>query len=166
MKKLITFLFFVTVTSVYSLAQENSDDVMILLPPPIEDPIVVNGEAIYQHPDVEAEYPDGMPALHTKYFIENLRYPSLAVEQGIQGTVIVKFTVKADGTIDNVILIIGVHPSLDNEALRVVSMMPPWIPAQVNNENVSSYVQLPVQFKLAEKPKAETHQTNQKRKNR
>ncbi|MDR0941234.1 MAG: energy transducer TonB [Bacteroidales bacterium] len=165
MKKLIAFLFFVTVALVHTVAQENSDDMMIL-PPVIDEPMIVDGEAIYQSPDVEAEYPGGIPALHTKYFIENLRYPSLAVEQGIQGIVIVEFIVKADGTIDNVKLVKGVHPSLDNEALRVVSMMPQWTPAKVNNENVSSYVQLPVQFKLAEKPKAETLQNNPKRKKR
>lgn len=112
------------------------------LPVPEPDPV--------PFPDIKAEPPGGMAALQ-RWLAENLSYPQDATEDNVQGTVIVQFVVKADGRIDNVTILKKVHPSLDNEAIRVVKKMENWKPGKTNNIAVPSYYQLPVQFKLQQK---------------
>lgn len=137
MKKLIVFLLFVTAIVTNVAAQDSA------LPAP-----AIDKGYITRFPKTKADFPGGMQVLKT-WLGENLTYPSEAVKQGIQGTVIVEFIVYADGSIDDVRAIRKVHESLDNEAIRVVKLMPKWIPG--TNENdvaVATYFQLPVQFKL------------------
>ena len=104
-------------------------------------------------PDIKAEYRGGMQALY-KFLNENINYPQDALDASISGRVVVEFVVRADSTIGNVTVLKKVHPSLDEEAIRVVKSMPKWKPATSNGEAVASYFQLPVQFKM-EKRKSE-----------
>jgi len=104
-----------------------------------------------RYPDIKAEFPGGMAAL-MKFLGNEIGYPQDALDDNVSGTVIVEFVVKADGTIGNVEVIKKVHPNLDKEAVRVVKLMPRWKPGSSNKIAVSSYFQLPVQFKI-EKPK-------------
>ena len=73
---------------------------------------------------------------------KNTRYPEQAVEDGIEGTVLVTFEVESDGSITNPHILLGVHPLLDAEALRVVNLMPKWKPGDQGTFN------LPITFKL------------------
>ncbi|MCL2329560.1 MAG: energy transducer TonB [Bacteroidetes bacterium] len=130
-----------------------------LLGDPITPPID-QSERIERVPDIKAEYPGGMPAL-MKFLNENINYPQDALDEGASGIVIVEFVIKIDGSIDNVIVVKKVHPSLDKEAIRVVKLMPKWKPGSNNRVAVSSYFQLPVQFKL-EKPKPKLEESVQK----
>ncbi len=77
------------------------------------------------------------------YLSQNLHYPKPASKSG---TVYVGFTVEKDGTITNVVVLKGVEPILDNEALRVIRMMPAWIPAQENGKPIVSKYNLPIKF--------------------
>ena len=95
----------------------------------------------------KAEFPGGMNEL-MEYIRENLIYPEAAAEAGIEGTVLVSFIVRRDGSIDEVRVTRGVDPALDAEAVRVVKNMPEWIPARNNGRYVSSYFGLPVIFRL------------------
>ena len=79
---------------------------------------------------------------------QNIQYPPLAKENGIQGRVIVSFVVEPDGSLSNIAVVKGVDPSLDKEAVRVVSAMPKWNPGKQNNECVRVKYNLPVPFKL------------------
>ena len=92
-------------------------------------------------------FPGGMSALK-RWLSKNLKYPMIAQENGIQGTVMVQFVVWKDGTIKDVQLVRGVDASLDKEATRLVKAMPKWKPGKQRGRAVSARFTLPVTFKL------------------
>lgn len=92
-------------------------------------------------------FPGGYGALN-KWLHDNMKYPVVAAENGIEGKVIVQFVVGKDGSISNVKVARGVDPSLDKEAVRVVSNMPNWTPGRQNGSSVNVRYTLPVTFKL------------------
>ena len=82
------------------------------------------------------------------YLRENVKYPIIAQQNGIQGMVLVQFVVECNGSITDVNVIRGVDPSLDKEAVRVVKSMPKWTPGKQNGQAVRVKFTLPVNFKL------------------
>ncbi len=83
-----------------------------------------------------------------QYIGENLRYPEVAAENGIQGRVFVQFVVEADGRLTNVKVIRGVDPSLDKEAVRVVESSPKWNPGKQRGKPVRVSFTFPIIFVL------------------
>jgi len=102
---------------------------------------------IFSHVEVMPQFPGGDAAM-MKWLTENINYPTIAQEQGIQGRVSLRFVVKPDGSIDEVEIQKGLDPSCDKEAVRVVKKMPRWIPGKQNGNPVYVYYSLPVYFKL------------------
>ena len=92
-------------------------------------------------------YPGGMGAL-MQYPSSHIKYPVNAEENGIQVRVICTFVVERDGSITDVKIDKSVDPSLDKEAMRVVSSMPKWIPGKQNGSAVRVKYTLPVTFRL------------------
>jgi protein TonB len=92
-------------------------------------------------------YPGGMTEL-MKFISNNLKYPTIAQENNIQGRVIVRFVVKKDGSIGDIQVQRGLDASCDKEARRVVEIMPKWIPGMQNGRAVPVYFTLPILFKL------------------
>ena len=92
-------------------------------------------------------FPGGNAAL-MNYLSQNIKYPVIAEENGIQGRVIVQFVVGKDGHISDVRVAKSVDPSLDKEAVRVVKGMPRWIPGKQNGQAVTVRYTLPVTFRL------------------
>lgn len=92
-------------------------------------------------------FPGGNAAL-MNYLGQNIKYPVIAEENGIQGRVIVQFVVGKDGHISDVRVAKSVDPSLDKEAVRVVRSMPRWIPGKQNGQAVTVRYTLPVTFRL------------------
>ena len=92
-------------------------------------------------------FPGGEKALVT-YLKENLKYPTVPAENGIQGRVIVLFKVEADGSLSDVRIGGSVDPSIDREALRLVKAMPKWIPGKQDGKPVPVKFQLPITFGL------------------
>ena len=92
-------------------------------------------------------YPGGNGAL-MQYLSSHIKYPVIAEENGIQGRVICTFVVERDGSITDVRIAKSVDPSLDKEAMRVVSSMPKWIPGKQNGSAVRVKYTLPVTFRL------------------
>lgn len=92
-------------------------------------------------------FPGGQQAL-MKYLNENIRYPIIAQENGVQGRVIVQFTVRKDGTIDDVKVVRSADPSLDKEAVRLVKSMPNWEPGKQRGKAVHCKFTVPIVFKL------------------
>lgn len=82
------------------------------------------------------------------YLGDNVEYPQVAKEHGIEGTVYVQFVVETDGTVSSVTVVRGVHYSLDKEAARAVSEMPSWKPGSQNNQPVRVQFVIPIQFDL------------------
>jgi protein TonB len=100
---------------------------------------------LYINVDKRAIFPGG----HIKmaaFIKENLKYPEDA--DGAHGRVIVNFVVDKDGSISDIKVVRGVHPSLDAEAVRVVKLMPKWQPAERGGKPVRSRFNFPVYFKL------------------
>lgn len=92
-------------------------------------------------------FPGGEAALN-KYFKENIKYPAIAAEDGVEGVVEVGFMVNADGSLSNIKVLNFVDPDLEKEAMRVVSAMPAWIPAEHNGVAVEAASKVDVPFIL------------------
>ena len=92
-------------------------------------------------------FPGGDGAL-MGYLRDNIKYPTVAAENGVQGRVVVGFVVERDGSITDVNILRGVDPSLDREAMRVVKSMPRWNPGKQNGSAVRVKYQVPVSFRL------------------
>ena len=92
-------------------------------------------------------YPGGDAAL-MGYLRDNIKSPTVAAENGVQGRVVVGFVVERDGSITDVNILRGVDPSLDREAMRVVKSMPRWNPGKQNGSAVRVKYQVPVSFRL------------------
>ncbi len=84
----------------------------------------------------------------TKWVNTKLVYPEIAKENGVQGRVILQFTVEKDGSVTNVKVVRGVDSSLDQEAVRVVSMSPKWTPGKQRDRAVKVTYVFPVIFQL------------------
>ena len=95
----------------------------------------------------QPEFPGGNTAM-MKFLSENIRYPVIAQENGIQGRVICNFVVERDGSITDVQVVRGVDPSLDREAMRVINEMPRWKPGKQRGQAVRVRFTLPVVFRL------------------
>ena len=101
------------------------------------------------------EFPGGMQEC-MMFLAKNVKYPVAAQEAKIEGRVIVQFIVKKDGTIADPIVMRGVSPELDAEALRVVSLMPNWKPGRQRGKAVNVKYTIPIMFRLQkDEPKQE-----------
>lgn len=99
--------------------------------------------------EVEPQFPGGEQAM-AEFIQENIQYPEIDREMGNEGTVYASFVVDSKGNIRNVKIIKSVPGSvgLDAEVKRVIRLMPQWIPAKQNNENVSVRFTLPIKFTI------------------
>lgn len=97
--------------------------------------------------DKMPEYVGGTDAM-TKYMIEHVRYPEAAVKSKTTGKVMVSFVVTKNGKVTKAAVKRGVSKELDEEAVRVVSSMPDWIPAEKDKKKVDAEMILPVSFQL------------------
>lgn len=95
------------------------------------------------------EFFGGTEAL-INYLSENISYPAIAKDAGIEGTVYINFVVEPDGTISNEKVLRSVHPSVDEEALKVIAQMPKWQAGEQNGQFVRVSFTIPVRFYLTE----------------
>lgn len=117
-------------------------------PPPPSTPIRESGsDDIFVAVDTQPEFPGGQATM-MRWLSDNIKYPAVAQENGIDGRVVVNFIVEKDGTLSDVNVIRGVDPSLDKEAVRVIQSMPNWKPGMQKNEAVRVRYALPVVFRL------------------
>ena len=86
-----------------------------------------------------------------KWVYQYLKYPEVAVRNGVQGRVVVEFIIEKDGKVTNVRVVRGVSDELDAEAVKVISASPKWKPGRVKGEKVRIAISLPVEFKLEKK---------------
>lgn len=113
-------------------------------------PVVVEEvveEEIFQVVEEMPSFPGGMGEL-MKFLGNNIKYPAVAQENGIQGRVIIQFVVEKDGSVANPVVVKGVDPALDKEALRVVKSMPKWTPGKQRGKAVRVKYTVPVTFRL------------------
>ena len=84
----------------------------------------------------------------TEWIDDNLKYPVEAAMDGIEGRVIVQFIVRPTGKVVDAEVVRGIAPSLDKEALRLINIMPNWIPGRQKGKAVNVRYTLPITFKL------------------
>lgn len=97
--------------------------------------------------EVMAQFPGGEEEMFA-FINKNLLYPKLAKENAIEGRVIVRFIIQKDGSIDKIEIIRKLNWGCDEEVLRIIQLMPKWIPGKVNGKPVAMYFTLPIAFKL------------------
>lgn len=119
-----------------------------------EDNTSINRFFVEKNEDSPLEIAEEMPEFPnmSQWISSNLRYPIIALEYGIQGTVVVAFVVNKDGTLSNLKIKESINPNLNKEALRVVKAMPKWTPGKQDGKNVSVKYSIPINFKLQESP--------------
>lgn len=128
---------------------EDEKDVEVVIAPPVEAPVEEEEEeVVFVVVETMPEFPGGQQALF-KYLSENVKYPVIAQENGIQGRVICQFVVNKDGAIVDVEVVrSGGDPSLDKEAVRVIKSMPKWHPGKQRGKAVRVKYTVPVNFRL------------------
>ena len=128
---------------------EDDKDVEVVIAPPVEAPVEEEEEeVIFMVVESMPEFPGGQQALF-KYLAENVKYPVIAQENGIQGRVICQFVVNKDGSIVDVVAVRSSgEPSLDKEAIRVIKSMPKWKPGKQRGKPVRVKYTVPVNFRL------------------
>lgn len=107
----------------------------------------VEEDHVYQVVEQMPQFPGGETALMSS-IAQNLKYPVIAQENGIQGKVIVRFLVEKDGSISKVEVVRSLDPACDKEAIRLIKLLPKFIPAKQNGVAVAVWYTLPIAFKL------------------
>lgn len=124
-----------------NVVREHKDEIIVEEKKPVEENKVFT--AVEQTP----QFPGGEAEL-MKYIQKNLKYPPVAMENNIQGRVVVQFVVTKTGKIGEVKVARGRDPDLDKEAVRVVKSLPDFIPGKMNGQSVNVWYTLPITFKL------------------
>ncbi len=117
-------------------------------PPPVEAPKQEVKQEVENKVFTVAEQMPSFKGNVNQWLSQNLTYPAVAAEHGIEGRVIVKFVVEKDGRVTDVQVVRSVDPALDREAVNTVKRMPKWNPGMNNGQPARVWFTLPVNFKL------------------
>ena len=132
---------------------EKADTIVAAEPDKTAEPQVevaiteTKGDSIYSVVETMPDFPGGQKEL-LSFLSRNIKYPTKAIENKIQGRVIVQFVVNKDGSISGAKVVRSIDPDLDKEALRVINSMPQWKPGMNKGEIVSVKYTIPVMFRL------------------
>lgn len=105
------------------------------------------GEEIFTIVDQMPQFPTGDKGL-SKFISEYIKYPVRAKDENIEGRILCSFIIRKDGTVSNIEVINGLDHELNQEALRVLSMMPKWTPGRNGGESVNVKCILPIDIKI------------------
>jgi periplasmic protein TonB len=142
-----TFLFALSLAAITARAQDTLKHAV--LADTSTNSKVDDYEKTFTKVEIEAAYPGGLPAWQ-KFLIKNLHYPDDAINNKIQGTVIVQFIVDTEGNISSVAAVSGpLKGGLREEAVRIIKISGKWVPAVQNGHQVKSYKKQPLVFKLS-----------------
>lgn len=133
------------------ISLDDDDDIGVEIMDYVEGPEEedIEEEAIpFQLVEQKPTFRGGDPNAFSKWVGEHLVYPEVAKENGVQGRVMLQFTVNADGSVSNVRVVRSLDPSLDKEAVRVVSSSPKWSPGKQRDRAVKVTYTFPVIFQL------------------
>lgn len=125
-----------------NIVREHKNEVIVEEKAPVveETKVFTSVEQMPQFPGGEAEL--------LKWISTHIKYPAIAMENNVQGKVVVQFVVTRDGSIGEVKIARGKDPDLDKEAMRVVKTLPKFIPGKMNGQAVNVWYSLPINFKL------------------
>lgn len=122
------------------------DDIVEFVPPP-EIPVEKPEEAIRSFAEVMPTYEGGMQSFYS-FLSKEINYPKAAKRMGVQGKVFVQFVVETDGTLTDLKIVKGIGAGCDEEALRVMGLIPRFIPAKQGDVRVPVKMIIPINFKL------------------
>jgi hypothetical protein len=105
----------------------------------------IDRDSIYVSPSIPPSFTGGIEAMKV-FFAQNLKLPETVKPEEIKGRVFVRFVVRKDGKLDKVHLVKGPNDDCNAEAIRVIKLMPAWIPASDRGDAVSAYHVLPISF--------------------
>jgi periplasmic protein TonB len=128
-------------------ANENTEVQEYVAPVKSEEEESAEEAQIFMVVESMPEYPGGEAALYA-FLADNIKYPQMAKESGIQGRVFVTFVVERDGRVTDVRVLRGIGGGCDEEAIRVVQSMPKWTPGKQRGKSVRVQYNLPVKFTL------------------
>lgn len=111
-----------------------------------QQPEFIEDDEIFVMP-VQPKFPGGTTEL-IKYVYNNLKYPDLNKEGGPTGTVYIRFEITKSGKVGNVEILKGIHPILDEEAVRVIKSLPNFTPGMQDGKPMNVWYLIPVKFKL------------------
>lgn len=127
---------------------EDNKDKQVVIQAPVQVKVEEEDtEVVFMVVESMPSFPGGDAALF-KYLSDNIKYPVIAQESGIQGRVICQFVVNRDGSIVDIEVVRSVDRSLDAEAVRVIQSMPKWTPGKQRGKTVRVKYTLPVNFRL------------------
>lgn len=104
-------------------------------------------------------FPNGNDAL-LQFIKDNMKYPEEALKKGIEGRVVLRFTISRAGSIKDLKIVRSLHSLLDKEAIRIVSIMPRWIPGMKDGKPADIEYTLPILFRLSNGKKLAPDNTN------
>lgn len=113
------------------------------------DASVFENDEIYAIVDKMPQYPGGEVKL-AQFLSSNIHYPQKARKDGIQGRILCSFVIDKDGKVSNIEVVDGKEPALNDEAVRVLSLMPQWEPGENDGEKVNVKCLLPIDFTIDE----------------
>ena len=126
--------------------EEEAEPVATTPPPPTSNPKPSIAKPLVGA-EIMPEFPGGMAAM-SRYVKRNYNYPKEARDNGVEGTVFVRFVVNPDGSLSNITVVRGIGYGCDQEALRIVKRMPNWVPGEHEGIKVPIYKTIPIGFKL------------------
>jgi TonB family protein len=153
-KSLLTFILFAMLVFVISCKSSKDSAFSKTTDIPIgETSAQGSSDEVYDVVDEVPEFPGGMEAWFN-FMKDNLKYPTLAKDKGIEGTVYISFIINKDGSVSDAEILRGIGGGCDEEALRVVKASPNWNPGKKDGKIVKARMRLPVQYALGKKDKA------------
>jgi len=130
--------------AIFETSETSEDDKTEIIKLPEE---TLEEDIVYIGVQETPEFPGGYAAL-LSFIYANIKYPDLALQVGISGTVHVEFVIGKKGKVREVALVRGIDPMLDNEAIRVVKLLPDWTPGKQCGKPVSVRYNVPITFEL------------------
>jgi len=113
----------------------------------VEEVTPIDGEVFYRVEEMP-EFDGGGLEEFRNWVQNNIKYPEIAAQNGISGTVYISFIIDKDGMVSSPTIVRGVDPSLDNEVKRVLSSAPNWTPGTQRGKKVNVQMAIPVKFML------------------
>ena len=113
----------------------------------VEEEEVIDDNFVFVSVEKMPEFPGGDAAL-LKWIADNISYPTIAAENGVQGRVACTFTVNSDGSVTDVQVVRPIDPNLDREAIRVLRLLPKFKPGEQRGKPVRVKYSVPVRFQL------------------
>jgi len=114
----------------------------------VEEAAIVEEEQVFIVVEEQASFQGGSVDQFRDWVTKNLKYPTIAIENGISGKVYVQYAVNSKGEVVDVKVVRGVDPSLDKEAVRVIQSSPKWEPAKQRGTKVKQQFTIPIAFQL------------------